>query len=202
MASAAPANATCWNVTRVDIRGAQHLTANANLRVQVRPSGDPYDGPASNVLGEVVIPEANITGSTAWNTATFASPVRGLALSRVYDIVWTGTNGETTSPMDLQYSNNAASNVNVSSDVGVTWQYNVYNTDTPIQIFYRVYGTFTKPGTPVNVIRNYATRVAVLLQTGVRPIPASTPACLWKTRPNCSPLGGEPISTRIQRLST
>jgi hypothetical protein len=164
---AAPANATCWNVTRVDFRGSQHSSPNATLRVQVRPSGDPYDGPAGNALGEVVIPEANISSSTGWNTATFASPVRGLSLNRVYNIVWAGTSTDvSTSPLDLQYNTSAVGNVNVSSDDGASWQYNLYNTDTPIQVFYRVYGTFTQPGTSVNVVRNYATRVAVILQTG------------------------------------
>jgi hypothetical protein len=90
--------------------------------------------------------------------------VQGLSLNRIYDIVWSGTAGQSTSPLDLQYVTNAA-NVNVSSDFGASWQYNSYN-GSPIQVFYRLYGSFTKPGTGINVVRNNATRVAVALQTG------------------------------------
>jgi hypothetical protein len=162
----APVGATNWNITHVDFCGSQNLTPDANLHVQIRSCGDPTDTPTSSVLGEVVIPEANISSSLAWNTATFANPVRALALNRDYDVVWTGSGGETTSPLSLQYSNNAIGSVTVSGDLGASWQYNVYSTDTPIQIFYRVYGTFTTPGTSVNVVRNYVTRAAVVLQTG------------------------------------
>jgi type II secretory pathway component PulJ len=164
--ASAPAGATSWNVTRVDFRGSQYGTPDANLHLQVRSCGDPYDSPTSSVLGEVIIPEANITGTVAWNTATFTSPVRGLSLNRDYEVVWTGTSGESTHALNLQYSDSAAGNVNVSSDFGASWQYNSFSGDTPIQVFYRVYGTFTKPGTPVNVSRNYINRVAVDLQTG------------------------------------
>jgi type II secretory pathway pseudopilin PulG len=166
MSASAPAAATSWNVTRIDFRGSQYSQPNATLHLQVRSSGDPYDSPSSNVQGEMVIPEANISSSTAWNSVTFTTPVRGLSLSRVYDVAWAGTAGESTSPLYLQYADNGTSNVNVSSDFGGSWQYNTYNGDTPLQVFYRVYGTFTKPGTSTNVVRNYATRVAATLQTG------------------------------------
>jgi hypothetical protein len=166
LSASAPATATSWNVTRVDFRGAQYGSANSNLHVQIRSCGDPYDCPTGSVLGEQIVAESNISSSIGWNTATFSSPVRGLSLNRDYDIVWTGTNGESTSPLYLQYSNSAASNVNVSPDFGTTWQYNSFSGDTPIQVFYRVYGTFTKPGTTANLVRNYATRVGVVLQTG------------------------------------
>jgi hypothetical protein len=164
----APAGATSWNVTHVEFLGTQYLTPNANLHVQIRSCGDPTDTPTSSVLGEVVIPEANITTSNStWNTATFASPVRGLDLNRDYDLVWAGSSGESTGPLNLRYSNNAVGNVTVSGDLGASWQYNIYNTDTPIQVFYKVYGTFTTSGSSVPpVVRNYVTRAAVVLQTG------------------------------------
>jgi hypothetical protein len=169
VAASAPAGATSWNVTRVDFRGAQYNQPNANLHVQVHSCGDPADCPTGVVLGEVVIPESNITASTGWNTATFASPVRGLSIFRDYDIVWTGTAGETTSPLNMQYNNNAVGNVSVSSDIGASWQYNTFTDSgtvmTPIQVFYRVYGTFTSQGTTTNITRNYAKELSVLLQT-------------------------------------
>jgi hypothetical protein len=52
-------------------------------------------------------------------------------------------------------------NVNESSDAGASWQYVQGR-----QVFYKVWGTYTKPGTPATVTRNFATRVAVVLQTG------------------------------------
>jgi hypothetical protein len=170
--SSVPAGATCWNVTRVDFQGSRHINASEHLHVQICSSGDPYDSPTGAVLGEVVIPEANITSSVNWNTATMTSPVRGLSLTRMYDVVWAGTTGEANIPLDLFYDDgHAASSVNVSSDAGASWQYNTYTDSnnavhTPIQVFYRLYGTYTKPGTATNVTRNYATRVSVVLQTG------------------------------------
>jgi hypothetical protein len=162
--SSVPAGATCWNVTKVDFQGSKNSAATETLRVQIRPSGDPYDGPGSKLLGEVVVPESNLSGGITWNTATFGSPVRGLSLSRVYDLAWTGTTGELNIPLQLLVDDSASAsavNVNESSDAGASWHYVQSR-----QVYYRVYGTYTKPGTSVGVTRNFATRVAVLLQTG------------------------------------
>jgi hypothetical protein len=160
----APAGATSWNVTKVKFQGSRYISANETLRVQIRPSGDPYDSPASKLLGEIAIPESYITGSIGLNTATFSSPVRGLSLGRLYDLVWTGTTGEANVPLSLVVDDNASAslvNVNESSDAGASWQYVQGR-----QVFYEVWGTYTKPGMPASVTRNFATRVAVVLQTG------------------------------------
>ena len=76
-----PAGATAWNLTKVDFQGRKSGSVDSTLRVQIRSAGDPYDCPTGEVLGEVVVPEANISGSAGWNTATFTSPIRGLGIT-------------------------------------------------------------------------------------------------------------------------
>ena len=120
-----PATATSWNLTRVEFQGRRSGTATENLHVQVRSSGDPSYRPTSEVLGEVMIPEGNLTSSTNWNTVTFASPLRGLALHRAYDLVWTGQLNEAGNAAKLVYHDVADSNVrqvNESIDGGNSWQ--------------------------------------------------------------------------------
>jgi len=156
-----PANATAWNVTKVDFQGSRNGLTDGTLRVQIRSTGDPNDGPTGEVLGEVVVPEANLSSSNGWNTATFTSPVRDLPLHREYSLVWRGTTGETGDPLRLLTDDNAATWVHESSDAGATWTYM-----SARRTYYRVYGTYTSPGTTYNLTRYYATRVNVVLQAG------------------------------------
>src|SRR5262245_44273361 len=55
-----PSNAISWNLTKIEFHGKQNGTATETLTVQVRPTGDPNDGPTSNVLGQTTVPEASI----------------------------------------------------------------------------------------------------------------------------------------------
>jgi hypothetical protein len=158
--SGIPANASAWSATRVDFQGSRNGNGET-LRVQIRSAGDPYDRPTGEVLGEVTILEDNLTASAGWNTVTFTSPVRGLALHRMYSLVWRGTTGESGTAASLLTDDNAATSVNESSDGGATWTYMPSR-----RTYYRIYGTYTSPGTNYNVPRNYATRVNVMLQAG------------------------------------
>ena len=155
-----PANANAWNATRVDFK-ANRNGSGETLRVQIRSAGDPYDRPTGEVLGEVAILEDILTSGVGWNTATFSSPIRGLALHRMYSLVWRGTTGESGTSAALQTDDNASTSVNESNDAGATWTYMPSR-----QTYYRIYGTYTSPGTTYNVPRNYATRVNVMLQAG------------------------------------
>jgi len=156
-----PASATSWNLTKVDFQGSRNSSPGTTLRVQIRSAGDPYDCPTGGVLGEVAVPQANLSGAATWNTVTYTSPIRGLALHRKYSLVWRGTDGEAGTPLRLLTDDNAATSVHESSDAGATWTYMPSR-----QTYYRVYGTYTSPGTTVNVTRDYATRVNVVLQAG------------------------------------
>jgi hypothetical protein len=145
----------------VDFQGRKSGASSETLRVQVRSSGDPYDSPTGDVLGEVTIPEANLTANAGWNTATFTSPVRGLVLHRMYSLVWRGTTGDSGNAARLLTNDSGSTSVNESSDGGASWTYMPSR-----QTYYRVYGTYTSPGSSYNVTRNFAARVNVMLQAG------------------------------------
>jgi hypothetical protein len=160
--SGVPANATGWNATRVDFYGQKYGTFTGTLLVQLRSAGDPNNGPTSQVLGQLSIPENNLTGGFNWNQATFASPITGLALHRRYAIGFVGLGGA-GSPNDAQlYANDQSSGgVLESSDAGASWQY-----VTGRQIYYRLYGTYSSPGTSYPISRNYVSSLRIGLRAG------------------------------------
>jgi hypothetical protein len=158
--SGVPVNATSWNATRVDF-AAQRQGNGETMRVQLRSAGDPAYRPTSEVLGEVTVLEDLLSGGMAWNSLTFPTPVRGLALSRPYSLVWRGTTGEAGNAGAMLRDGNAASGMSDSTDGGTNWTYRSSD-----RVFYRLYGTYSSPGTAVPVTRSYATRVGVVLQCG------------------------------------
>jgi prepilin-type N-terminal cleavage/methylation domain-containing protein len=158
--SGVPANATCWNCTKIDVHGKQNSTATDTLTVQLRPSGDPYDAPMGGGLGSVSVAESAISASGAFNTVTFASPIRNLSLNRAYDMVFLQLSGSGKA-FSLTVDNSFASGVTESSDAGASWTFN-----TTRQMFGRVYGTFTTPGPSYNVTHNYVSYVRLELQAG------------------------------------
>jgi prepilin-type N-terminal cleavage/methylation domain-containing protein len=155
-----PANATCWNCTKIDVHGKQNGTATETLTVQLRPAVDPNDAPTSNALGSASIAESAITASAGFNTVTFASPIRNLSLNRPYEMVFLQLSGAGKA-FSLTTDDSLATGVTESSDGGASWTYN-----TTRQIFGRVYGTFTTPGPSYNVTRNYVSYVRLALQSG------------------------------------
>ncbi|MEX2316416.1 MAG: hypothetical protein WD669_04640 [Pirellulales bacterium] len=155
--TAAPANATGWNATRADFYGRER--DDTTLLVQLRRSGDPNNGPTSNILGQVNIPGTSLTDNFGWNTATFASPVSGLALHRRFNLVFTGVSSDKA--VRLQLTDTAAGGVLESSDTAATWQYMPSR-----QMYYRLYGTYTTPGSSYDVTRTYVRQVRVVLRAG------------------------------------
>jgi hypothetical protein len=153
--SGVPANAICWNATRTQFWCRDNSGADETLLLQLRSTGGAYDGPTSEVLGQVSIPEPEGEG---WHGAAFASPVRGLALHRRYTLVLAGVGSDAAR---LIYSNSAPSGVFESNDAGATWQYMPSR-----QIFYRVRGTYTLPGLSHNLVRNFVSHVQLVLQSG------------------------------------
>jgi hypothetical protein len=155
--SSIPANVKAWNATKIDFYGRDNSSASETLLVQLRAAADPYNGPTGDVLGQVSIPESTL-GSEGWKSAVFASPVRGLALHRRYAVVWAGVGGDAA---QLVYGNNAMGGVLESNDGGASWQFM-----SSRQLYWRIYGTYSIPGTPQNVTRKYITHIRVLLQSG------------------------------------
>jgi hypothetical protein len=156
--SAIPANAVSWNATKIGFYGRKSSSDSETLIVQLRPTGDPYDAPTSNVLGQVSIPESSL--NDGWNTVTFASPIRDLTFSRRYQAVFmeTMTGGAAAR---MYYLDTAPSGEFETTDAGASWTYK-----TTRQMFYRIYGTYTTPGTSYNVTRNYVSQVRLAVQSG------------------------------------
>jgi hypothetical protein len=158
--SAAPANALCWNATRAEFYGQKVGTYTGTLLVQLRRAGDPNNGPTSHVLGQVSIPENNLTAAFGWNTATFASPITGLPLHRRFDLVFAGLGGS-INDAQIYASDAGANGVLESSDAGASWQLM-----SSRQMFYKLYGTYSTPGTSYDVARGRVKHVRVMLRAG------------------------------------
>lgn len=155
-----PANATSWNLTKLEFYGRKSGPATDSLLVQIRPTGEPYDFPSSNVLGQAAIAESTLTSSAGWNIVTFASPIPDLAFSRNYAVVWCQTTG-TGSAAQVTYNDSTPTGESESSDSGASWNYM-----STRQAFVKIYGTYTTPGTTYNVTRYYVSSVRFTLQTG------------------------------------
>lgn len=155
-----PGNAISWSATKIDFYGRQNGLGTETLRVQLRPCGDPTDRPTGNALGTVNVAESSLSASDAWNTVTFASPVRDLSFARRYALVFSQASG-TGQAARLYYNTAGTTGVNDSTDSGATWDY----TSTR-QNYARVYGTYTTPGTTYNVTRNFVSSVRIALQSG------------------------------------
>jgi hypothetical protein len=154
-----PADALHWNATRLEFYGRKGGSATASLLVQLRSMAGGTGGPTSHVLGEAIVPETTLSGTGAWNAVTFPSPVRQLALHRPYAIAFAGSGGGVAAR--LTYSDTAASGVFESGDSGAFWQFM-----TTRQLFGRLYGTYTRPGTTHSITRNFVSHVRMLLQVG------------------------------------
>ncbi|HEY3393341.1 MAG TPA: hypothetical protein VGK58_11585 [Lacipirellulaceae bacterium] len=152
-----PANAICWNATKVHFQVRDLNSATETLLIQLRSTGGTYEGPTSEVLGQLSIPESTL-GSMSWKQVSFPSPVRGLALHRKYAVVLTGVGGDAAR---LLYVDNVPTGVFESNDAGATWQYMPSR-----EVFYRVQGTYTLPGLTHNIVRNYVSHVQFVLQSG------------------------------------
>jgi len=158
--SGVPANAVSWNITKIDIHGKQNATATETLTVQVRPTGDSYDAPTSNVLGQVSVAESALSVSDAFNTIVFTSPIRGLVFHRPYQLVFLQASGGGKAAK-LTINDSTPTGVFESYDGGASWQYM-----TTRQMYGRIYGTYTTPGPSYNVTRNYVSYVRLALQSG------------------------------------
>lgn len=156
--TAVPSNAVSWNATKLDFYGAQNGTATETLAVQIRYSGDPNDQPTSNVIGQTTIPESSI--ASGWTTATFTNGVRGLSLSRKCNFVFALASG-TGKAAKIAYNDSFATGVTDTTDGGASWQLMPTR-----QMWGRLYGTYTTPGTSYNITRNYVSSIRIALQAG------------------------------------
>jgi hypothetical protein len=158
--SGVPANVICWNLTKVECHARASGSTTDALVVQLRGAGEFYQGASSDIVGQVSIPEALLpSGFSTACVATFASPIRGLSLSRPYALVWAGVGGGVTQlrVVDGLTPTGAFD----SSDSGASWQLMPTR-----QMFGTIYGTYTTPGTTYNVTRNFVTHVRLVLQSG------------------------------------
>jgi hypothetical protein len=153
-----PSNAVSWNATKLDFYGSQNGTASETLAVQIRHSGDPNDQPTSNVIGQTTIAESAI--AAGWTTVTFPNAVRGLSLSRKVNLVF-AMSGTGAKAAAIAYNDSFATGVNDSKDGGASWQLMPSR-----EMWGRIYGTFTTPGTSYNVTRNYVSSIRIVMQAG------------------------------------
>src|SRR4051794_1017697 len=153
-----PANATSWNATKVDIQLRQRGSANDTLLVQLRPTGDPNDEPTSSVSGQTSVASSALSSNTAWNTIAFPSPIRNLLFQRKYALVFAVGTGN---PCRMNTFDSTPTGVLETDDSGASWQYS-----STRQIFYRLFGTYTTPGTSYNLTRNYVSYIRLSLQSG------------------------------------
>ncbi len=155
-----PANALSWNLTKIEFHGKQNSTATETLTVQLRLTGDPYDGPTSSVVGQTSLAESSLTVSDGFNTVNFPNAIRNLVFNRNYQVVFLQQSG-TGKALRLTNNDTAATGIFESYDAGASWQY-----ITPRQVYGRLYGTFTTPGPTYNVVRNYVPCIRLALQSG------------------------------------
>jgi hypothetical protein len=156
--TAVPSNAVSWNAMKVDFYGIQSGVPNSTLAVQIRYSGDPNDQPSSNIIGQT-----NVAGSgvgNGWTTVTFSSPIRGLPLNRKINLVF-AAGGTGVEPGKIAYNDSFATGVTDTSNGGASWQLMPSR-----QMWGRLYGTYTTPGTSYNVTRNYVSSIRIALQAG------------------------------------
>jgi hypothetical protein len=153
--SSRPANAICWNATKIAFYCDQ-ADEDATLYVQMRSTGAPSASPTSEVLGQVAIPGSSV--NNGWNTAEFPSPIRGLALHRPVAATWLGTGGRAAK---MVCSDAGMGGVFQSQNAGASW-----SLLTSSSMFYRIYGTYTVPGLSHGIVRNYVSHVQLVLQSG------------------------------------
>lgn len=156
-------DATSWNATRVRFYTRSVINPNAGtVYLQLRSTGSPGDLPTSEVVGQVVVPEAQLPATAGWYNADFAGAARGLALHRKYALVWEGDRFVDGNHAQLVTSGSGAHVAVAEGDVnnvGGAW------TATPMEIYFQLYGTYSRPGSIQNVTRTYASRVGIVLQS-------------------------------------
>jgi hypothetical protein len=160
-----PSNDISWNLSKVEFDGKQYGTATETLTVQLRTTGDSAllspDAPTSSVLGQTTLPESSLTATDGFNAVTFPNGgVRNLSFNRFYQVVLMQQSGGGQAAKVTAYNSGAAADFE-TSDGGASWQY-----IAPRQLFGRIYGTFTTPGTSYTVTRNYVQYVRLGLQAG------------------------------------
>jgi hypothetical protein len=154
-----PTDAVGWNATQVEFYGRKDASPGQTLILQLRPAGQPYDGPTSYVSGQVSWAESSLNSSNGWNTIPLSNPIRNLALHRKYALTWTQTGSG--SAATILVNDSGAGGFLESSDAGASWQYM-----TTRQMAWRIRGKYLTPGTTHNVTRNFITHVLVKLQSG------------------------------------
>jgi hypothetical protein len=155
-----PANAISWNATKVEFHGRQNGAATETLAVQIRSSSDFSEGPTSHILGQASIAESSLSPADGWNTITFPNPVRDLIFHRYYQLAFVQVSGSGKAAR-VTINESAPTGITDSTDAGATWQYMPTR-----QMYGRVYGTYTTPGSSYDVMRNYVSSVRIALQTG------------------------------------
>lgn len=157
--TAVPANAKCWNATRIEFYGRKSGSPTGTLRVQMHSSGEPGGNPTSNALGRISIAESALPSSFGWYVADFPSALTGLALHRKYTLTWSQSGSGVAA--DLETFDGGGDGVLESLDAGASWQ-----VQPTRQMFWRLYGTYTTPGSSYTVDRSYVSHINIVLQAG------------------------------------
>jgi prepilin-type N-terminal cleavage/methylation domain-containing protein len=158
--SAPPANALGWKPTRVEFLGKNHIDGSECLFVQLRSTGDPWNGPTSQWLAGATLARPDVVDSPAWSAALLPSPALPLSLHRKYALVWAGVGDDI---VEITTCDNASGGALQTIDGGASWQY------LPTQqVYFRLYGTYTTPGPEYGIARKRLGNVQVVLQIGAQ----------------------------------
>lgn len=131
-----PTDAVSWKITRVQCFGVNEGGMSSTLQVSVR-SRAPGGEPSGTVVDEVLIPEAEITATEAWNEIVFAN-ASGLDPAVGYFIAFMQYSGSATT-LVLQLGGSGPAYPNT------TYYHNDWSEDTTKDIWLWVWGTVSAP---------------------------------------------------------
>ena len=151
--------------------------------MQLRATGDPYDSPTSNVLGQMsAFPNRRYRQPTVGTSVTFAEPDSRPGRSIASTTSCLRKPAAAATPPGWLYDDTPATAA--CSNRPTPAPRGSYKTDA--QMFGRLYGTYTTPGSTYNVTRNYVSqrRHRAAIRQPKR-TPGSMPAFRCEICPSC-----------------
>jgi hypothetical protein len=160
-----PAEATGWNVTRVELMLRKSGLTDGQFQLQLRPATG-TGTPTSTVLEQVAVDESSLLADYHWESYPFGT-VSGLVPSERLSLVLQHQKGSESCAAEYKTGvvGPAGRGLLESANQGASWQLTTGN-----ELQFRVRGTYNTPGgTPPSVTRKYLIGVRMALQTGPDP---------------------------------